>query len=425
MDQENEKDSTAPRIQSRQMAASFSTQSGADGGREVIGNRFSNFSQNISSEIFGEGQDMLSLLSSVANSEQSRQAKKLEEISKNNNSRVMRESMASSPSTSSSSSSSNEEDDDSDAESSELDEEDCNRIRSQCLDEMSTIEKQFTDIRDQLYKERHSQITCKLKEVGSEIASEYLNPYNILKEGKETRIEVCERLQELRKNSIKCWYQSQTQANVQHFENEKSIMADGIRAEILERIKILEEDRDNVDFSTELWTDTALANAQKSRSMLSSVNKSSPWFKGSGKKSKKERQFNFGFTNGNGSKRKKKPVTVSGPYIVYMLREDDIVDDWTVIKRALTASKRRKSGHRDHLSKLKHTCSISSHTLHYDGRTFQRGQTITMKGKDMSNTHATITSIGVNEITVRQSNSTQVRINVQQLLKGKYLIRPR
>lgn len=87
-------------------------------------------------------------------------------------------------------------------------------------------------------------------------------------------------------------------------------MADGIRAEILEKIKILEEDRDNVDFSTELWTDTALA-AQKSRSTQSSVNKSSSWYKGSGKKSKKERQFNFGFTNGNGNKRKKKPVTVS------------------------------------------------------------------------------------------------------------------
>lgn len=87
-------------------------------------------------------------------------------------------------------------------------------------------------------------------------------------------------------------------------------MADGIRAEIFEKIKALEEDRDNVDFSTELWTDNNLA-AQKSRSIQSSVNKSNPWYKGSGKKSKKERQFNFGFTNGNGNKRKKKPVTVS------------------------------------------------------------------------------------------------------------------
>ena len=39
--------------------------------------------------------------------------------------------------------------DESEAESSELDEEDCNRRRSQCIDEMTTIEKQFMDIRDQ------------------------------------------------------------------------------------------------------------------------------------------------------------------------------------------------------------------------------------------------------------------------------------
>ena len=32
---------------------------------------------------------------------------------------------------------------------------------------------------------------------------------------------------------------------------------------------------------------------------------------------------------------------MAGPYIVYMLREPDIVDDWTMIKKALTASKRK------------------------------------------------------------------------------------
>ena len=34
--------------------------------------------------------------------------------------------------------------------------------------------------------------------------------------------------------------------------------------------------------------------------------------------------------------RRKKPVTVTGPYIVYMLHEDEIVEDWTQIKKALT-----------------------------------------------------------------------------------------
>ena len=33
------------------------------------------------------------------------------------------------------------------------------------------------------------------------------------------------------------------------------------------------------------------------------------------------------------SDRRKKPVTVSGPYIVYMLKDVDVIDDWTAIKK--------------------------------------------------------------------------------------------
>ena len=38
---------------------------------------------------------------------------------------------------------------------------------------------------------------------------------------------------------------------------------------------------------------------------------------------------------------RKKPVTVSGPYIVYMLNDADILEDWTAIKKALSVSKRK------------------------------------------------------------------------------------
>jgi breast cancer metastasis-suppressor 1-like protein len=40
--------------------------------------------------------------------------------------------------------------------------------------------------------------------------------------------------------------------------------------------------------------------------------------------------------------RRKKPVTVSGPYIVYMLREADIIDDWTLIKKSLQQQRTKK-----------------------------------------------------------------------------------
>ncbi|MPC85537.1 Breast cancer metastasis-suppressor 1 [Portunus trituberculatus] len=51
-------------------------------------------------------------------------------------------------------------------------------------------------------------------------------------------------------------------------------------------------------------------------------------------------------SNSSTDRKRKKPTTVAGPYIVYMLREPDIVDDWTMIKKALTASKRKTKSRR-------------------------------------------------------------------------------
>lgn len=76
---------------------------------------------------------------------------------------------------------------------------------------------------------------------------------------------------------------------------------DHIYEELMEKIRKLEEDRHNVDIS---WAD---------------------W--GTSTRTSKVR--------GPG---KKKAVTVTGPYIVYMLAEDDIMEDWKAIRKALKRS---------------------------------------------------------------------------------------
>lgn len=71
--------------------------------------------------------------------------------------------------------------------------------------------------------------------------------------------------------------------------------------ELIDKIRRLEEDRHNVDIS---WAD---------------------W--GTGTRTSKVR--------GPG---RKKAVTVSGPYIVYMLTEEEILEDWKIIRKALKRS---------------------------------------------------------------------------------------
>lgn len=93
---------------------------------------------------------------------------------------------------------------------------------------------------------------------------------------------------------------------------------DSIKESLNEKIRRLEEDRNQVGL---LECDSFL----KSRSLHSFG--SSP-FRGDDKESKEK-------------DKRRKPITVTGPYIVYMLSEADIMEDWTLIRKALSATKRK------------------------------------------------------------------------------------
>uniref|UniRef100_A0A8C7WV02 Uncharacterized protein n=1 Tax=Oryzias sinensis TaxID=183150 RepID=A0A8C7WV02_9TELE len=69
----------------------------------------------------------------------------------------------------------------------EMDEEDCERRRVECLNEMSNLEKQFTDLKDQLYRERLNQVNSKLAEVEAGRATEYLDPLEVLRENMQKK----------------------------------------------------------------------------------------------------------------------------------------------------------------------------------------------------------------------------------------------
>lgn len=105
-------------------------------------------------------------------------------------------------------------------------------------------------------------------------------------------------------------------------QSEKILLWDSIKDDLEEKIRMLEEDRNNVDFSAEMWV-----NEQRR----------SGWRNGY----KSGRGSN---NNGRGAldlPGRRKPLTVSGPYVVYMLSDEDILEDWTAIKKALSVCKRK------------------------------------------------------------------------------------
>uniref|UniRef100_A0A3Q2XZ30 BRMS1 like transcriptional repressor b n=1 Tax=Hippocampus comes TaxID=109280 RepID=A0A3Q2XZ30_HIPCM len=131
-----------------------------------------------------------------------------------------------------------------------MDEEDCERRRMECLDEMSNLEKQFTDLKDQLYRERLTQVNSKLAEVEAGRAAEYLDPLAVLLENMQVRTKVAGIYKELCLESVKNKYKCEIQAACQHWESEKLLLFDTGQSELEEKIRRLEEDRHSIDITS-------------------------------------------------------------------------------------------------------------------------------------------------------------------------------
>uniref|UniRef100_A0A4W5MNT5 BRMS1 like transcriptional repressor a n=1 Tax=Hucho hucho TaxID=62062 RepID=A0A4W5MNT5_9TELE len=287
-----------------------------------------------------------------------------------------------------------------DGDSSEMDDEDCERRRVECLDEMTNLEKQFGDLKDQLYKERLSQVDAKLQEVIAGKASEYLDPLANLQENMQIRTKVAGIYRELCIESVKNKYDCEIQAALQHWESEKLLLFDTVQSELVEKIRRLEEDRHSIDITSELWKDELQSRKNKRKDPFS-------------------------------PDKKKKPVVVISltsvrPYIVYMLQDLDILEDWTAIRKAVATlgphrGKTDVSTNKN--EKYQHNARSEEGKLSYDGEWYCRGQTICIDKKDEFPTRAIITTINHDEVWFKRLDGSKSKLYISQLQKGKYTIK--
>uniref|UniRef100_A0A2K6EYC6 BRMS1 like transcriptional repressor n=1 Tax=Propithecus coquereli TaxID=379532 RepID=A0A2K6EYC6_PROCO len=270
-----------------------------------------------------------------------------------------------------------------DGDSSEMDDEDCERRRMECLDEMSNLEKQFTDLKDQLYKERLSQVDAKLQEVIAGKAPEYLEPLATLQENMQIRTKVAGIYRELCLESVKNKYECEIQASRQHCESEKLLLYDTVQSELEEKIRRLEEDRHSIDITSELWNDEL--------------------------QSRKKRKDPF-------SPDKKKPV-------VSELRQL-LSSFFFLIKAMATLGPHRvKTEPPVKLEKHLHSARSEEGRLYYDGEWYIRGQTICIDKKDECPTSAVITTINHDEVWFKRPDGSKSKLYISQLQKGKYSIK--
>lgn len=142
----------------------------------------------------------------------------------------------------------------------------------------------------------------KLGEVRVGKSEEYLIPLERLKENLKTKTEVAGILKQFRLNNILNKFYAEEQAATQNYESEKSIIWDYIHNDLQDKIRRLEEDKNNVDIHADLWLTTT---------------------------SRRRRNHT----------ERRRAVSVAGPYIVYMLNDADILEDWAMIKKSLSSRK--------------------------------------------------------------------------------------
>lgn len=143
----------------------------------------------------------------------------------------------------------------SEEESSEMDDEDYERRRSECVNEMLDLEKQFSELKEKLFRERLSQLRVRLEEVGAERAPEYTEPLGGLQRSLKIRIQVAGIYKGFCLDVIRNKYECELQGARQHLESEKLLLYDTLQGELQERIQRLEEDRQSLDISSEWWDD--------------------------------------------------------------------------------------------------------------------------------------------------------------------------
>uniref|UniRef100_A0A674BXZ6 BRMS1 like transcriptional repressor b n=1 Tax=Salmo trutta TaxID=8032 RepID=A0A674BXZ6_SALTR len=264
-----------------------------------------------------------------------------------------------------------------DGDSSEMNDEDRERRRVECMDEMTTLEKQFGDLKEQLYKERLCQVDIKLQEVIAACAQEYLEPLANLQENMQIRTKVGGIYQELCLESVKNKYDCEIQAACQHWESEKLLLFDTVHSDLEEKIRRLEEDRHSIDITSELWIDGLHSRKNKKKDPFCPV--------------KKKKPVNFTFLLN----------PFSRPYIVYMLQDLDVLEDWTAIRKAEATL----GSHR-----VKVDVPTKADRHHHLARS-EEGQALCINKKDQHPTRCVSWCL------------SKSKLYISQLQKGKYTIK--
>lgn len=267
--------------------------------------------------------------------------------------------------------------------------------REKYVIDMSELEKQFVELKEQLYKERITQIEHQLEKVNHMEAKEYMGPLKQLEHEWKTRIEVAGYLKHYRMINLDNQLECELQSSEQHFANEEVTLRGSLIGEYEEKLRVVEEERHTTEMYSDLWFDDSFRTRKKRKGVDSFM-----------------------------PDKRKKPVTVSGPYIIYMLNEMDILEDWAAIRKAKSEVARKKASE---LSSVKDdplvTARYEDGKFFYQGDWFHKSDKVILDNRIDFPVRASISAINTGEVWVSKRDGVKCKLYIAQFQAGKYVIR--
>eukprot|EP01137_Pigoraptor_chileana_P012708 Opistho-2@4426 len=295
--------------------------------------------------------------------------------------------------------------------------------RRRVVDErMAALRKEFVSVKDKYYLDKAQKIDSEIAQLQNGDHSELKRRLEGLEKSRSERIRIAELYRKFQMENITNQFASEKKEAETEFTNKKKEAADELLQELIERKRKLEDEKNNVDIAGEIPEGRAAATRAKLRRRQNETEKP--------------------------AEKRRKPVTISGPHIVYQLTEQEIADDIVAMKKVVTggaSSARESKSTSSNTSRRKEVppppvalpppASIGAdetimyevnHTdgqIKYDGRTFEKGNLIFFEGKDTPRTSGVITAINSGEVWVRKDDGGKTKLYISQLRLGKYILR--
>lgn len=285
--------------------------------------------------------------------------------------------------------------DDTESESSDsMDEAEAEERRAQYLTDMGELENQFSDLKEQLYKERIEQIEKQLEQVTHNEANEYTGPLKRLEDNHHIRIDVCTNLKKYRTINLENSFNCELQLINQQYENHVNMIREEILQDLDYKLRKVEEDRHTLDTFSDLWSDDSARKRRKRKSFEMFV-----------------------------PEKRKKPINVTGPFMIYMLKEFEVLEDITMLRKAKNDLARRKTQELFNKDGVKTQARYEDGKFFYDGHWFQKGEKVQLDNKMDNPVNATITAINTGEVWVSKGNGLKCKLFIAQFQQGKFIMR--